>query len=254
MVNKTIYYEDGSYDVVRSYTNASTIEVWKSGTKETMACGWNPDRRTYHDTTTDADLKVRTGFLLTNRFLSPLPNCNIGVSTPGFLIGALSGRHDIYYCQTGRESLAGYYHEGWQTTHVDDAVIDLSAFDSTIVGYCKEGWGFFDLSSTRLINSDSNEQQRVAPLGYLPIAYFTSFKYNKTDGILCRGAFKKTRKKIDFVITDKRGVVTHDGMQMGENILAGRVMQFMEKCQAIAALHYDERSGLILWLTERLSQ
>jgi hypothetical protein len=255
-VGKTLFWEDGSYDVIRSVTNSNTVVVWKSGTKYAQAAGWNPTSRLYRDTTPDDEdgnmdsLINRDLHLLNTRFLYPLPNCNVGTSVPGFIIGAQSGGHEIYYSQTGSREFTGYYHAGWQIHHCDDAVIDLSAFEAVAVAYCRQGWGYFDLAATQGLAQSDTSEIRGKPLGMMPIAILTTFRYKNEDGILCRGAYQKTRMGYDFFITDKRQMKQHFGLSTGENLVAGRIMKKLEKTQPVTSLHYDDRSGLVAWFTE----
>lgn len=251
-VGKLIFFSDGSMDIITavsigSVANYDTITVSKSNTRSDMVAAWNPIARKYYDTISDSQLDVRNGFLLKQRFMQPMPNCNTGEVIPGFLFGHIEGDTKLYYSQTGDKSLAGYFHPGHQFDKCDNPITKLSAFPGILIGYQPNGFCSWDIKNTLTMNNvDSGGQD----IGEQPITVVLTRTETEGIGILDSASLVKTLEGYDLVITQNREVRTHNGTKFSDNIVVDRIQNKMSKLQAVSAIHYDKVSGLLIYGTE----
>jgi len=256
-VGKIIWFSDGTWDLITKYVSATSVQLARSRTLTNVWFALDPIARAYCDDITDDDLRYRMQDRgnLKQRFLIPMPNCDLGAVTPGIVFGACDHAPNYFYSETAEKSLVGYYFPGWQNGILSDECRDLSEFENTLIVYCSRGWALFDLTSAVLKATDPvDPTTNNGILGRMPILQLTSRKEVPGTGILSRGAFVKTRAGFDLVLTQTRELRIHDGLKFGNNLIADRYMKKFGKLQSAAALHYDPLSGVLVFGTETVEE
>jgi hypothetical protein len=263
-VGKLIWFSDGSVDIITaagSVYGAWTLE-WIRG-RDTSGGTLGFAIQDTHSTSTAAyryyrdlipdngaeGLRVRDGFLLSNRFMEPLPPGNVGAVCPGFIIAGSENGRVLCYSNTGDRRFAGYFHPTFQVDSVDIGILRLSEFEHCLIGYGRIGYALWDLTDTKIVNDELSDST-LAPLGRNPIVVFRSRKDVKGIGCLSVGAVCKTRDGIDLVVTQNKEIRIFDGYKFGDNLLASRYQRKFDTLQAQIATHFDKRSGFLVFGTK----
>jgi hypothetical protein len=118
-VGKPVFFASGEIRwIVKILTNA-TATMSSGDNIASTAAAMNPSERYFSDTVFDElyvkdpthpnlDSRIKSHTLPT-RFSSELPNTNLGIVVPGWLIVAEQGKNKFYYSDTAIEYLAGSY-------------------------------------------------------------------------------------------------------------------------------------------------
>lgn len=250
-VGKLLALSSGEFDWIRSVSSeGDSVVVTKSRSLSGASAVWEPTVWDYKDEIPDEELKLRDGFLLTQRWLMPLPSCNAGAVVPDFVAGIQSGKNKLYYSQRGDDTLIGYHHPGWQVQTCDEPIVVLSSFQHALVGYSKNGYSIWDLSAVQVINKNDNVESKTVPLGLTPLAILLSRKFTPGHGVLSRGAVQKLSDGSDMVVTNLREYRIFNGHEWSKNLAADRIMKRLRKLNSYSAVHYDIEGGFIHWSTE----
>jgi hypothetical protein len=151
-VGELLFWEDGTVDLITA-VSTSTATVSKSGTKSLQVCAKNSIGRNYNDGFTDTLLDARaSAFPANSRFLSALPNSDIGAITPGFMVVATENELRGYYSQYSSEFryLAGHYASDTQFFILEDTIKELQKMPDHLVAWCKNSTYKFQ---TNVINT-----------------------------------------------------------------------------------------------------
>jgi hypothetical protein len=251
-VGKTLYWTDGDYGVVKSFTDSGTVIVHNSDTKATQGACMDPTSRQYRDIMQDDpatgeaynidQLRVRIGsYLLQQRFWQSLPNSNIGVIVPGFMFVAPRNSKYMYYSQmpVGYEYLMGYYKPDVQFTRFKDAINNMVEFPNTLIVRCNTSTYDLPLNTFETIRDDSTGE-----------AYLVISSQNVLDesvGSTDFGGSVKTDEGVEIVITNEPAIRLFDGQKYSENLATDRIMKQLQKMNAVYAASYDPINGLIFW-------
>jgi len=262
-IGKLIWFSDGTVDVITGIdVGAPSIVEWirardTSGTPAELGFAIQPTYsgtasiRYYRDIIPDNDadvLRVREGFLLPVRFLEPLPCGNVGAVVPGFVMVGISGGRVWCYSCTGDQRFGGYFHPAFQADATDFGITALSEFEHAIIGYGRLGYALWDLTDTKIVNDESAEAT-LAPLGRNPITILRTRKNVRGIGCLSAGAVCKAQDGYDLVVTQNKEVRIFDGYKFGDNLIALRYQTKFDRLQAEIAMHFDKRTGLLVWGT-----
>lgn len=112
---KTLYMSDGYELIIKEVLSPNAVRVHDSATRSLQGATIDPEQRIITDTITDATLRNRMDEkhigLLNMRFKEPLPNCNVLVVLPGFLLTAKRGGVTLPYCDLANNLKynAGYH-------------------------------------------------------------------------------------------------------------------------------------------------
>jgi hypothetical protein len=148
---KPVFFADGSIDWVVARVSATRLTMLTSATKVSQAACINPHSRRYNDRIRDRTIEARfhqAEFTPDNRYYTELPNTDLGVLVPGFIVVANTDDNVIRYSVLARESrdqkqYAGSYN---RARHFDDraegAIKRLAKYpDQLIVQCARSTWG-----------------------------------------------------------------------------------------------------------------
>jgi hypothetical protein len=208
--------------------------------------GWVPADRCFNDGVSDDTLATRAGYLLPHRFFTPMPNCNLGVVVPGFVVTAQTNNNMKYYCDLAYPQLIGCHHAGLQYDEVDDNISELSEFPNYVVAYgaTRPGW-LWSLTATEVISD-----QTTNALGEALTVLTTRIPINGKFGVITNSLAKDENGKDIFLSTEKE-LMTFDGTTLSANLLSERIMNRVSKLQNTMAARYDTFNGYIVEGTEK---
>lgn len=254
-LGKSLFFANNQDPVIITAVNTSTGDVTVDRTIATATyyCSHTPIGRTFYDATTDAELRVRSAFFLKQRYFLPVDNWTIGACSNGFIVGAISGNHDMQYSETGNKEWAGYYNSGLQYDHVEDQILAISVVNDVFVVYCKENIFVYDTKDMTERSSRTEDPTAGTQLGELPILVFNGRVPIKGTGIYDRGALQKDKNGNDMFLTNKNEIVVFNGSQLSENMIAGRIMKKITKLQRLTSSAYSRTYGYLLFGTEAQS-
>jgi len=241
-VGKRQYWANGHTNIIKSYTDSTHAEVSDSFTIASQGVTYSPVSRTWTDTVTDAELRVRTAaWLLQTRFYQELPVCNIGVVVPGFMVCAQRNASFVYYSEMARdfEYTAGYYYIASQFAHFKDSIEHLAEFPDKIIIYCDH--------SVHEITTNNYITDILENVG---IVITTIAGQNVKDheiGLLDRGSLRDYDDGKQIMVTSDHGVRTFDGNQFSENKAEYKYMKKMLSMFSAFSSSYDNVNGYVLW-------
>lgn len=248
-VGKTIFWADGTFDIIKSVTNATTLETVESSNKSVnVAMAFEPSDRNYNDTLTDQTLTDRaTAFPVLNRFFDALPNSDIGAVAPGFTVVASEDGTKGYYSQYSDSSryLSGHHYAEFQQFIMTDLIKEIQAIPNQLIVWCKNStWRF----QTNVV--DSVQDARVGEsIGIL------SGKGNVDEniGISDRMGVVSYGNGMKMVVTSEPGIRLFDGYRYGENKLMdefGRGMvksDFQIMKDRVVGYYEPNMYGMMFW-------
>jgi hypothetical protein len=246
-VGKLIALSTGEYDYIRSVAiDGESIEVDNEREIVAGAAAWEPITISFNDSVPDEELRVRRGFLLSQRWLTPMPNCNDGIVTPAFLAGIQSGGMTLYYCQRSERTLLGYHHPAHQRSGCDEPLLIISEFPNAIVAYGRNGIDQWDLAAVQQLNR-YDDASVSRPVGQMPIAILLVRQHRTGHGVMDRGAVQKLPDGGDLVITRAREYRIYNGYEWGDNMMEKRLMKRLKKLGSGVACGYDVDEGFYHW-------
>ncbi len=247
-VGKTIYWAGETYGVIKSYTNSTTVEVYDSTTRSSVACTLEPSGRDFNDITTDEILGFRErDYLLVNRFWTALPSGGLGVINSGFMV--VASRVDIkaYYSQfiTTYNYLAGHYYSEWQYVDFKDRLISIQEMPNQIIFFCtKSTWRTETNVSSSVDDARTGESIPILP-GHDII--------DETIGALDQGGITNYGTGQKIVITSEPGIRLFDGYRYGENLVTdehgrGYILKTIQQMRSRFDCIYEPNLyGFIFW-------
>lgn len=142
-VGKRIYWATESVSHIVRFVDADNVEVAESEVIASTGAAFGPTSRKYTDSTTDTQLRYRSAaeeYILQTRRLEPIPLCNGGVITNGFLFGIIRGYSTMYYGQIidNFEYHMGMHNPGSQVIDFNDGVVDAKVYPQTLIVRCKK--------------------------------------------------------------------------------------------------------------------
>ena len=146
-IGKTIFWADGTFDIIISITSVTVVETAASSTiSVAMAMAFEPNGRNYNDALTDIVLEDRkAAYPVLSRFYTALPNSDLGAIIKGFMVVATDGETKGYYSQysDAYKYLAGHHYEEHQHFVVPDIIKELQMMPNQLIVWCKsQTWRF----------------------------------------------------------------------------------------------------------------
>jgi len=136
-LRKTLQWANGYRSYVLEILDANRVRVHNNMTQELQGLTLDPRYRYFNDTVTDNQLRARiTSLLLRNRFWIAMPNCNIGVVAPGFMVTGIRNYGEVNYCQLplNYEYFAGYHNKGYQfSKDIKDDIQLMWVFENEVI-------------------------------------------------------------------------------------------------------------------------
>ena len=96
--------------------------------------------RKFDDTRTDDLVRINVGaWVLFSRFFDALPQANLGLVVPGFMLTAQSNGNNIFYCGMEKdfEYFAGYFYTKSQFSYIKDNITTLREYPDRLIVFCK---------------------------------------------------------------------------------------------------------------------
>ena len=150
-VGKILFWANGDWTVIKSYTNANVVEATLPQTGSSIASTavtWSPVSMVMTDITRDdyfgtdttvKQLRPRTGgYSLKNRFHVPIPDCDSGIVAGAFIIGSIRAEQKTYYSQilAFETYYGGYYNQENQVILFNDTIELVREFPDDAILYC----------------------------------------------------------------------------------------------------------------------
>ena len=248
-VGKILFWDDGSWDIIIRLVDATNVQILNNSglvRNSAQGIGWVPADRVFNDSIPDTTLATRAGYLLPHRFFTPMPNCDLGVVVPGFVVTARSNSDMLYYCQTVYPQLVGCFHEGLQYDETDSNICALSQFSNYVVAYgsSSPGW-LWSLTATEIVSDQSTNA-----VGESITTLTTRIPINGKFGII-GNSIAKDENGNDIFLTTEKELLTFDGTKLSANLLSERIMNRVSKLQNTMAARYDTFNGYIVEGTEK---
>lgn len=249
-IGKRIFASDGSLILITAYTDSTHVTVADSTTRSSLGGGIivspsansNINIFNYLDMTGDDTLSTRISkYWCKNRFLEPLPNCNVGVVVDGFLISAVKGGSVIYQTQLANETLAGYYDPEFQIDTVQDSIQALRVYKNILSAICSQSTISWPTDTT------ATDSRPDVGLSTTFLAQKKVVDYN--IGTMFPESIVAVHEGVDILFTNNCEIRLFDGKDYGRNIVEGKLTKEMRKFQPIGAASYDSFGGYYLWGT-----
>lgn len=246
-IGKTIFYADGTYDYIVSFTNSTTVEVFRSGTiTNNMAAAFELSGRNYNDCLTDTVLGFRfSSFSALNRFYVNLPNSDIGAIVAGFIMVATDGEYKGYYSQYSNQYryFAGNYQPEFQFFVLNDIIKEIQIMPNQAMVWCKNSTFRFQTNEINEVNSGIDLVSVLSGQGVVD----ENIGINDRMGVISYSTGQK------IIVTSEIGVRTFSGYKYGHNMLMdeqGRShvkKEFQLFKDRIVAYYEPNLYGLMLW-------
>ena len=257
-VGKTAEMSDGTTVYITEHTDDTHVEVLQErDVTDTMTMVLDPESRIFADTLRDdiddeditlpflTSRAADAGLILPTRFWQAIPNCNLGVLTPGFMFGAPENSGNVYYSQVpdGFEYTVGYYNPASQYLEFKDAIKKLKEFPDKVIVYC--------LGTTHEIPTNTYEFDEVQETGELTAVVSGQNVVDHSIGISDLGNVVSINNGLDCVITSEPEVRFFDGSKYHDSLSVYKINKILRKMHTSYSLSYDAYNGVVLWgLTE----
>lgn len=209
----------------------------------TMVAGcWGEDSRNYHDVLSDDDLKPRiAGYPLYQRFYHNVPNANLGINVPGFMLTATKDDNYIYYSQIpdGFEYLTGYYSPLYQATFVKDGIRAFGEFPDNVAVYCINSTYSIPLNVTDNITLEEIGVSIEVLAGIVPA--------DSTIGTVSRTNIANIELGNQVVITSEPAIRLFDGKSYSSNLASKRIMDILIGSNPTMSCVYHPIMGFMFW-------
>lgn len=145
-LRKTIHWPNGERSYVKEFINSYRFRVYDSTDRDLQGFTMDPTYRHWNDATPDTVLDDRLSkLLLRQRFWEAMPNCNLGVISPGFFISARRYEGKLYYCQINPKyiHLLGFHNPAEQIDEtIPNDIQALYLFKDVFVAWTsRQTWG-----------------------------------------------------------------------------------------------------------------
>lgn len=256
-VGKILFWANGEYTVITSYTNANAVEATPPSVApaiiSSMGVTFDPVSRTYRDRIRDdvysstPSLRARiAGFSLKNRFHVALPDCSTGVVQGAMLFGAILGQERLYHSPipAWETYLTGYYREDLQVAIFLDQIQAIIKFRDDIAILCNH--------STFSVPTNTFNTEVIAEVGEVILILAGQENVDAEYGVKDWGSIRKIGKDMYGMINNDSGfrVLTYVGgrLQFSDNFAFNRYHKdFKRFIDGSATASYDPINGYILW-------
>jgi len=249
---KTLWSSEGFRLYIISVLSAASATVHTDITLTTQGFTLDATHRNYYDVVPDTMLHARKDFYTCiNRFRRPLPNCNIGVIIPGFVVCARRGESDIYYShlEDGYSQLMGQYIPNIQISeNIKDSIQGFWVFESVVSIFCSTITCGVTIGISEFTTLPSSTEQ-VALLSAIKII-------DKHRGCLDIDSIAEVENGTIALITNEPGgesLRLFNGMSYSEqdylvdNNMGGRITKEMQHTIKKSISVYDGQLGYVLW-------
>jgi len=257
-VGKILFWANGDWTVIKSYTNANVVEATLPQTGANIASTgvtWSPvsmvmtdiTRDDYYGTdTTVKQLRPRVaGFSLKNRFHVPIPNCDTGVVSGTFLMGGIRAQQKVYYSQIPafETYYGGYYNEEKQVVLLTDTIELIREFPDDAVIYCSD--------SIHRIPVNTFNPVEIPEVGEILAVVVGQAQITKEIGLKLIGTVRRTGPLQDgFVANDysyRQLAYSAGGYNITPNIAHNRYhKEFRKILEKTGSSSYDKINGHII--------
>jgi hypothetical protein len=251
-VRKTIFNGNGYRYIILSVSADGTQATLDStaGTQIEQGFTLDPTGRNFNDTISDDTLEARVDFYTAyGRFMQPMPNCNMGVVIPGFVIAAQRLQPYVYYAgiDDAVSQLIGQYVPIQMTDQTHDAVTAFVPFANVLAVICAMStWSFTIGVSTLQVLQGSSEE----------VAILTLNQVDPTIGCLDYGSIQTIGNGLSIMITNEPGgealrtfngsaYSTQDNLQ--DPNYGGRIANALQNTKRLSASIYDGNLGYLIW-------
>ena len=251
-VRKTIQWANGYRSYIMEYLNPNQVRVHNSLTQERQGLTLDPRYRYFNDTVNDNQLRSRiTSLLLRNRFWEPIPDCNIGVVAPGFMVTGIRNYGEVNYCQLplNYEYLAGYHNKGYQfSKDIKDDIQMMWVFENEVI--------IWTSSDTYHVATNMPDLVTVPEVGEA-VAVLPGIEVKSPNiGCFDWGSIKDIGNGKIRLLTSEPGFVgmrDFDGSEYSENkayamdLGMGRMSKDLNNIYHATASIYNGHDGYVLW-------
>jgi len=243
-INRTISCEDGSEQHIVRVIDSTHVEVAESATKTSKAFTIAETYRLISDDVPDETLRYRASkkeFLLQNRLWEPLPACNKGVISSGFMFTAITTGRDINYSQMPEtlEYMVGYQNPDYQIVSAKDLIVDLVRYPDLVAVFCK--------NSTYEIPTNTFSTQKIEQVGIVVAIISGLVMVSDSIGAW---AVKRTYRGETIVITPEPAIRIFSGRTYSENLIESKMMTKFKGYANTFTISFDPINGLNFWALE----
>ena len=239
-IGKPVFYSDGTINWIRSRTSATVAVMLNSATKASQAACINPTSRRFNDTITDETIEARfhfAPFTPDNRFYIELPNTDLGVVVPGFIVVAQTGDNVIRYTPLAKEARDQKYFAGSYNNarHFDDyaegAIQRLAKYPDKLIVFCSRSvWG---------CPTNIPMVTEIKDFG-ITIAVLPNLTLLDNVGVLHVESADWVDVGKEIMITSEPAIRTFDGNSFSnENHADKQVMKILRRISTLAAGYYN---------------
>jgi hypothetical protein len=241
-VGKALFWADGTIDWIMSFVDVNTVTVLDDSDKGSQGVAVDPTLRKFCDVTTDTILRSKIkNYTTEHRFWTALPEVNLGVIVPGFLVCAVSGENTVYYSQmaVARKYLAGYHNPGYQyDSRIEDDITFLLRLPDKLAVICSR--------STWITATNSPRFTQVPSVG-VSVSLLPTFTLVDNIGVVHIGSIEAIDVGRFSVITSEPAHRLFDGFKYTENLADERIMNELATLTTLTISQYDDISGLKIW-------
>lgn len=252
MVNSPIYWQDGSISLITAIPDVHTCTVAQSATKASqgavvVSIVGDEDYRYVKDNISDDTLRTRIAyFTLKNRFWEPLANCDTGIISNGFLLGAIRGAKRVYYGQVIPEfsHLWGYHNTEKQIIDYKDPIAKINYSNDFAIVHC--------YGSHHAIPLNNYIEEKIEEIGEVVIVLTGTSVLSPDIGLIDYGSLIVLNSATMAMITNDNELqlLTYNGgsFQFSGDLSANRFSRRLKLNANYSAAAYDKVNGLIIWL------
>ncbi|MCP4651143.1 MAG: hypothetical protein GY853_13840 [PVC group bacterium] len=253
-VRKTLQWANGYRNYIVEIISGNVVRVSDEVDKETQGVTLDPRYRYFNDTVTDDQLKSRLPYptlLLNHRFWQPLPNCNIGVVSDGFMTVAIRNQNIYYYSQIsqGLEYTVGFYHPTIQLSRtIKDDIQLLWVFPNNIVVWTS--------NKTYAIQTNQADIVAVPHIGEAVATLPGAQTLDGDKGCFDWGSVQDIGNGEVVLLTSEPGLVgirIFNGVTYGNNrayideLGMGRLSRLLNSIQHATTAIYNAHDGYLVW-------
>lgn len=247
-VGRRLYWADGTYDRIITYTDANNVVVDASTIKTAQGACSAPYLRSFTDNVSDDTLRNRVaGMLINNRTWEPLPtDSSCGAMKNGFLVTAPRDGTLISYGQIADnlEYLNGYQDPYNQVASVQDKIRHMITLGDYLVVFCSHSIVSFPLNTYTSKIIDKIAMVSIIIAAQLEVTNevgcydYGSIKIlgNKTQAI-----FRANDQSIRMISAGPTG------LEISGNLAQDRIQKnHLNKLTGLSSNSYDKVNGYII--------
>jgi len=137
---RPVFWPDGSQGIIRCVVNQRTAIMWDETDRTETGLTIAPTYRNFCDITNDDKLYTHaSAWKSKNRFMEPIPRGNLVSMQPGYVLTAVRGGNQIYYCslEASYRQFIGYAVLAYQVIEMDDQVLEIIGFPLQFSALCQ---------------------------------------------------------------------------------------------------------------------